>query len=97
MRKLAKREPVYLAVIRMVEKSEEPANEAVVTVNEEKTKTPYPVQVQTLLTEFSDVFPKDLLAGLPPQRPLNHHIELVHGAEPPHRARIVCRHRGWTS
>ena len=57
IRKLAKREPIYLAMVRMIEQKEDPANEAVVTVNEDKTKTPYLVQVQTLLTEFSDVFP----------------------------------------
>ena len=43
MRKIAKREPVYLAVIRTNEDSEEPTNEEdVVTVNEDKTKTEYP-------------------------------------------------------
>ena len=72
MRKLAKQEPVYLAVVRTMKKSKELANEAIVTVNEDKTKTPYPVQVQTLLTEFSDVFPKDLPAELPPLRQLEH-------------------------
>ena len=90
MRKLAKTEPVYLPVVRtkeVAEQGEDPTNEdQIVTVNEDQTKTEYPMQVQEILNEFSDVFPKDLLAGLPPQRQLDHKIELVPGAEPPHRA-----------
>ena len=43
MRKIAKREPVYVAVIRTNEDSEEPTNEEqVVTMNEDKTKTECP-------------------------------------------------------
>ena len=58
-----------------------------VTVNDaDQMKTSYPVQVQAILNEFSDVFPKDMPGGLPPSRELDHHIELVLGAEPPHRA-----------
>ena len=50
MRKIAKREPVYVAMIRTNEDSEEPTNEEqVVTVNKDKTKTEYPEQVQELL------------------------------------------------
>ena len=90
MRKIAKREPVFVAVIRTNEDTEqekEPTNEdQIVTVNEDQTRTEYPVQVQELLNEFSDIFPKELPAGLPPQRQLDHRIELVPGAEPPHRA-----------
>ena len=55
-------------------------------MNEDTTRTEYPVQVQELVTEFADIFPKELPAGLPPQRQLDHRIELVPGAEPPHRA-----------
>ena len=44
------------------------------------------MQVQTILNDFSDVFPKDLPIGFPPQRDLDHRIELVPGVEPPHRA-----------
>ena len=91
MRRLAKKEPVYLMVIRTNEntkpKKMKPTNDAQrVTVNEETTRTEYPVQVQQLLNEFKAIFPKDLPAGLPPQRQLEHRIELVPGAEPPHRA-----------
>ena len=84
MRKLSKTEAVFMAVVR--ETNEEIRNESTITVNEDQTKTPYPDEVQAILDEFSDVFPKDLPSGLPPSRELDHRIELVPGAEPPHRA-----------
>ena len=60
-------------------------------------KTSYPIQVQAILNEFSDVFPKDLPGGLPPSRELDHRIELVPGAEPPHGAPYQCSALGsWT-
>ena len=94
MRRIAKKEPVYLMIIRTNEDAgdatvevTEPANDdQIVIVNEDTTRTEYPVQVQELLNEFADIFPKELPAGLPPQRQLDHRIELVPGAEPPHRA-----------
>ena len=52
----------------------------------EGTMVSYPVEVQAILNEFSDVFPKDLPVGLPPSRESDHRIELVLGAKPPHRA-----------
>ena len=94
MRKLARKEPVYVAMVRTTnDDSAETGNftneaqeQCTVSVGEEKTKTPYPKQVQSILNEFSDIFPKDLPAGLPPSRDVDHRIELVPGAEPPHRA-----------
>ena len=82
MRRLAQREPVYLAVVRSVEKDDDQT----VEINDDKTKTPYPKEVQKILKEYADVFPKDLPAGLPPQRDVDHRIELIPGAEPPHKA-----------
>ncbi len=35
-----------------------------------------------LLKEFSDVFPEQLPAGLPPEREVDHHIELEAGSQP---------------
>ena len=94
MRRIAKKEPVYLMVIRTnedvgniaVEETEPTNDDQIVTVNEDATRTEYPMQVQELLNEFADIFPKELPAGLPPQRQLDPKIELVPGAEPPHRA-----------
>ena len=80
MRRLAQKEPVFLAVVRSVPEM----NEEVVEVNEEKTKTEYPVVVQGILQDFDDVFPKNLPVGLPPAREVDHQIDLVPGAEPPH-------------
>ena len=82
MRRLAQKEPVYLAVVRSVPET----NEEIVERNEEKTKTVDPIVVQEILQDFEDVFPKDLPVGLPPAREVDHRIELIPGAEPPHRA-----------
>ena len=65
---------------------EEAQDQCTVSICEDKTKTPYPEQVQPILKELSDIFPRDLPTRLPPQRDVDHHIELVLGAEPPHRA-----------
>jgi hypothetical protein len=43
-------------------------------------------RTSSLLKDFEDVFPTDLPTGLPPSRAVDHHIELVSGAEPPSRA-----------
>ena len=43
------------------------------------------MEVQAILTEFLDVFPKDLPSGLSPTRDIDHRIELVPGAKRPHR------------
>src|SRR4051812_48194757 len=42
-------------------------------------------KIQNLLKEYQDIFPDDL-PGLPPYRSVDHGIELVDGAEPPHRS-----------
>ena len=72
MRKLSKTKLVFLAVVR--ETNEETKNESTVTINEDKMKTSYSVEVQAILDEFADVFPKDLPSGLPPSCELNHRI-----------------------
>jgi len=43
-------------------------------------------QVEKLLKEYKDVFPDELPNGLPPSRTVEHHIDLVPGAEPTSRA-----------
>ena len=86
MRKLAKSNAVFVAIVRTNEEKEQRTNPGTMTVNEDSTQTDFPVEVQAILTEFSDVFPKDLPSGLPPARDIDHRIELVPGAEPPHRA-----------
>ena len=94
MRKLAKREPVYIAMVRatnddvvdVVKTTNEAEEQCTVAIGDDKTKTPYPKQVQSILDDFSDIFPRDSPTGLPPKRNIDHRIELVPGAEPPHRA-----------
>ena len=43
-------------------------------------------EVQSLLNKYSDVFPDDLPAGLPPEREVDHKIEIIPGSEPPVRS-----------
>ena len=94
MRKLAKRELVYIAMVRarnddttdVVKTANKAREQCTVAIGDDKTKTSYPKQVQSILDDFSDIFPRDLPAGLPPKKDIDHRIELVPGAEPPHRA-----------
>ena len=71
MRRLAKKEPVYLAVVRTTNEEaanagNEPRNENTVSINEDKTQKLCPMQVQAILNGFADVFLRDLSTGLPP-------------------------------
>ena len=43
------------------------------------------VELASLLQEFADVFPSDLPSKLPPERIVNHDIDLIPGASPPSR------------
>jgi len=45
----------------------------------------YPPEVKKLLKEFNDTFPTTLPNGLPPERRLDHAIDLIPGMEPPSR------------
>ena len=60
--------------------------QSTVIVNDDKTQTQYPKELQVILDDYANVFPRELPAGLPPQRDLDHRIELVPRVEPPHRA-----------
>jgi hypothetical protein len=39
-----------------------------------------------IVKEFSDVFPEELPKTLPPERPVDHHIDLIPGSKPFSRA-----------
>ena len=41
--------------------------------------------LQVLLDEFQDVFPKELPSTLPPRSTIDHHIEMLPGSAPPSR------------
>ncbi len=43
------------------------------------------IRAQTALRDYRDVFPADLPPGLPPERDIDHRIELVPGSAPPSR------------
>jgi hypothetical protein len=45
-----------------------------------------PSAVFDVLQEYDDVFPKEVLSGLPPKRGIEHQIDLVPGASLPNRA-----------
>jgi hypothetical protein len=48
--------------------------------------TPCPPAVANVLQEYSDVFPSEILAGLPPIRGIEYQIDLIPGASLPNRA-----------
>ncbi|KAK1628823.1 hypothetical protein QYE76_003138 [Lolium multiflorum] len=48
--------------------------------------TPIPLGVSNVLQEFSDVFPEEVPAGLPPLCGIEHQIDLIPGASLPNRA-----------
>ncbi|KAL0373943.1 UNVERIFIED_CONTAM: Transposon Tf2-12 polyprotein [Sesamum radiatum] len=52
----------------------------------EKASGPIPGVIKKLLKEFEDVMPDELLWKLPPERAVDHEIELVSGTKPPARA-----------
>ena len=77
MRRLSRKEPVNLAVIRTTNDTENEDTEidpsiaysmkqCTVTVNDDRTQTQYPKKVQVILDDYADVFPRELPAGLPP-------------------------------
>jgi hypothetical protein len=47
---------------------------------------PLSIGVSNVLQEFSDVFPEEVTAGLPPLRGIEHQIDLIPGASLPNRA-----------
>ena len=95
MRKLAKIESVFLAVVRIM--NEERRNESTVTVNDDKTTTPYPMQVQAISDKLQMVFPKtyqvDCHHLVNCTTELSWYPELNHPTGPP----TECRRRGWTN
>ncbi|CAI7771092.1 unnamed protein product [Closterium sp. NIES-54] len=51
----------------------------------EASATPLPSPIQDLLRGYTDVFPADLPAELPPERAIDHSIRLIPGSTPPVR------------
>jgi len=66
-----------------------PPNEEIFAVhyNNDKSHTirQPPPEVRNILNEYKDIFPETLPSHLPPERSIDHAINLVPGAEPPHR------------
>ena len=67
-------------------KRQEPTFVAVLVVYEEEGKEPILLEIEVVLKKYMDVMPNQLPKTLPPQREMDHHIELVPGAKPPARA-----------
>ena len=82
-RSLRKKQPIYALILRHVdEQSQKSVGLHSVTTKESTV----PSKVKDALVEFDGVFPKDVPAGLPPQRPAlngeDFHIELAPDAKP---------------
>ncbi|XP_021773341.1 uncharacterized protein LOC110737294 [Chenopodium quinoa] len=67
-------------------KRNEPTFLATLSTKEDEASGDFPPAVAELLSEFQDLFPKDLPKVLPPRRTVDHEIELVPGAKPPARS-----------
>ena len=52
----------------------------VLTMEEEKKLVEHPAEVKEILEEFTSLMPEDLPEGLPPMRDIQHHIDLIPGA-----------------
>ena len=68
MRRLSRKEPIYLAMIRTTNDTEnedtatdssgiDPIKQCTVIVNDDRTQTRYPREVQVILDDYADVFP----------------------------------------
>ena len=55
----------------------------VVKETEQVVEGEHPPEVAAILHEFKDVFPEDLLGGLPPMRDIQHEVDLVPGSSLP--------------
>jgi hypothetical protein len=83
-----KGEPIYVGILRtngeeveLTHVSKEIQQQIIkVPGREEKTR------LERLLKRFEDVFPEELPAGLPPNRKVDHRIELNPGSQPFHRS-----------
>jgi len=69
---IRKKESVYLVKLNHIECEDSKSNKSSKLVHD-------------ILTEYKDVFPEKLPKGLPPQRKVDHKIELEPGASPPSR------------
>jgi len=55
------------------------------TPSQNRTKTPLHSLASHLLQEFSYAFPEEIPSGLPPQRSIQHHIDLISKAILPNK------------
>ena len=60
---------------------------------EKSLRTDLPTSLKLMLVSFQDVFPQSLPAGLPPERAVDHKIELEPEAIPPSRPTYRLSHK----
>ena len=82
--RLARQEEMYVALVRpsFKDKGKEEDRQfkelsAIVELEDAKIETPFPREMKEILVEYSNVLPRELPAGLPPKRAMNHKIELL--------------------
>ena len=68
---------------RLMSRNDQTMHLAVITEVGKTKKLPVDPNCRTLLAEYTDVFPEDLPAELPPRRTIDHKIDLTPDSEPP--------------
>src|SRR5260370_3051601 len=83
--RLARQSDVELGMLFISSVDSIGSNTAINTIRDGDNEVIDPA-VQSLLATYSDVFPDELPPGLPPERDVDHRIDIVPGSEPPVRA-----------
>ena len=78
-------EVVLICHVQLVDRNDSTLSINTISANKQKNCTEIANDMQKLVSEFQDIFPKEIPNQLPPLREINHSIPLVDGCTPPRR------------